>query len=525
MQYYSLKKNVLTEPLIWDWYAWPHLIPPLNAGCNFKKRYLPIMESFIAAPELHEEALQNPKMLGGPFINLSKNQVNDVEQLQQKILQEGAEILELAQDYEAFNNKLQEFEGFSFNELYQEIPDSLKGLIELVYDENHSPRIRFIESILYKKFNLDKHQSIEFSVTNNDARDFVMATPRVSHPEKWRWKVPFKSKKLEKILATESHPLSKEEILKITNNFNSQPENFDIFFEPTTNAQQNEKLSNNLRMRYFGHACLLLETSDIAILIDPIISPQTKSKQPRWTYNDLPENIDYVLITHNHTDHLVIETLLRIKHKVRHIVIPQSQKGFIIDPSMKYILQELGFNNIIQMDDFDKIALPHGQIISLPFLGEHADLDIQSKTAYYISLHNKNFIFCADSDNLSPKLYDYIFETLPEIDVIFLGMECKGAPLSWLYGPLFTQAIPRNKDISRRLSGSNSERGLDLVNRGKAKHVCLYAMGMEPWLGHIMALAYTHDSLQIKEADKFTADCAQAGIKVDKPYLKHEWIF
>jgi len=61
-------------------------------------------------------------------------------------------------------------------------------------------------------------------------------------------------------------------------------------------------------------------------------------------------------------------------------------------------------------------------------------------------------------------------------------MECDGAPLSWLYGPLITRPIDRKVDHSRRLSGSNYERGIDIVNRFRCKEAYVYAMGMEPWL-------------------------------------------
>ena len=55
-----------------------------------------------------------------------------------------------------------------------------------------------------------------------------------------------------------------------------------------------------------------------------------------------------------------------------------------------------------------------------------------------------------------------------DVDVLFLGMECDGAPLSWLYGPLITKPLDRKIDHSRRLSGSNYERGIDIVTASAA---------------------------------------------------------
>ena len=67
-------------------------------------------------------------------------------------------------------------------------------------------------------------------------------------------------------------------------------------------------------------------------------------------------------------------------------------------------------------------------------------------------------------------------------------MECDGAPLSWLYGPLLTQKLPRAMDESRRLAGSNYEQGMGLVDRFGCKLVYVYAMGQEPWLGYISSI-------------------------------------
>ena len=57
---------------------------------------------------------------------------------------------------------------------------------------------------------------------------------------------------------------------------------------------------------------------------------------------------------------------------------------------------------------------------------------------------NKKVLLAADSNNMSSELYDYIFDEIGKIDVLFLGMECDGAPLSWLYGSLLSSPIKRS---------------------------------------------------------------------------------
>jgi hypothetical protein len=97
-------------------------------------------------------------------------------------------------------------------------------------------------------------------------------------------------------------------------------------------------------------------------------------------------------------------------------------------------------------------------------------------------------------------------------DVIFLGMECDGAPLSWVYGPLLTQPLERKMDQSRKLCGSNFVQAFDLISRLGCQQVYVYAMGQEPWLNHIMCLRYSDSSPQIVESNKLLEACQKRGI-------------
>ena len=55
-----LKPNIVVEPLVGNWYAWAHLIPPATAAMNFANRHLPIMESYVNSPNVHRAAAKNP---------------------------------------------------------------------------------------------------------------------------------------------------------------------------------------------------------------------------------------------------------------------------------------------------------------------------------------------------------------------------------------------------------------------------------------------------------------------------------
>src|SRR5712692_6107596 len=105
---------------------------------------------------------------------------------------------------------------------------------------------------------------------------------------------------------------------------------------------------------------------------------------------------------------------------------------------------------------------------------------------------------------------------------MFIGMECEGAPLSWLYGPLLTQRIERTFDQSRRLAGSNFKQALGIGERLKCKEVYVYAMGQEPWLNYVMSIKYTDQSLPITESDRLIQECIGRGIVAERLFGEKE---
>ena len=52
---------------------------------------------------------------------------------------------------------------------------------------------------------------------------------------------------------------------------------------------------------------------------------------------------------------------------------------------------------------------------------------------------------------------------LGRVDMAFLGMECAGAPLTWLYQGLLTKPVSKKMSDSRTLSGSNAEQAAAII--------------------------------------------------------------
>ena len=518
-----LRQNIQVEPLIDHWYAWPHLIPPATASRNITERHMKIMTSYINSPQVHLNAVKNPKMHGGPFIDLG-GRVDEVRALRDRTKAERSHLFELSAAIGELDNMIRtNAKGYSLQPLYAKVPDILRGYVELLYDLNHQPSFRLIEPLLYKSRYYDPSmQSLMLSVIQQDDRPFVLSTPRLEDDSSLHLQIPFNSPVVNELFRLKSSPRPQEEIEEMFDLNEGQRELLKSFLTPEPAPRYTSYQGAGVRWRYFGHACILIESQGVSMLFDPVLSYTYESGISRYTYLDLPDSIDYVLITHHHQDHVLFETLLQIRHKVKTIVVPRSGGGQLQDPSLKLLLEQAGFTNVIEATEMEEIKTGNVRITALPFFGEHADLDIRSKMAWLVKIGAHAMIFAADSCNIEPRLYEHIHREVGDVDALFLGMECDGAPLTWLYGPLITARTERAMDESRRLSGSNFEQGKSIVEVFNCKEVYVYAMGQEPWLNYITSIKYTAESRPIVESDKLVKWSLERGIIAERLFGEKE---
>ena len=519
-----LRANTMVEPLVDGWYAWAHLIPPATAARNLTQRYLKIMDSYIESPETHASAVKNPALLGGPFMDFDRNRVEEVSKLREQTLQQRTGLIRLSRAIEKLDCMLQEkAKGYSMEPLYAEIPEELQGYVELVYDLNNQPSFRLIEPLLYhSEYYNDSMQSLLLSEIGHDDRPFALSTPRLSRKESAEIRLPFKSPELDLLFRAKNAPVDANELCE---RLRLSPEAEKVFrsFLTTEAPKPYQKYSGpGARWRYFGHACILLETPSVNVLLDPVLSYTYESEISRYTYEDLPPVIDYVLITHDHQDHILFETLLQLRPRIRNIVVPRNNSGSLQDPSLRLLLQQCGFRNVIELDEMDQIEFDGGSIMALPFLGEHGDLNIHSKAAWRLCVNDHVLLFAADSCNIDPKIYRHVHQQVGDAEVLFIGMECNGAPMSWLYGSLLTRPVERSKDHSRRLAGSDFERAKAMVDQFGCKEVYVYAMGQEPWLNYVMSVKYTETSKPIVHSNQLVSYCQSRGIEAARLFGEKE---
>ncbi|HEX8183547.1 MAG TPA: MBL fold metallo-hydrolase, partial [Blastocatellia bacterium] len=506
-----LKESVQIEPLFNRWHAWILMVPPVTAALNLLDRYLKIMHSYVNSPALHAAAVKNPAMRGGPFIDLDADRVPEVRDLILETQSRNAKLLEFARAIKQLNQLLAEkARGEALETLYAEVPDILRGYVELCYDLNHNPSFRFFESLVYRsEYYREAEASQNFELTEaarDGDRPFILSTPRLRSRNGVSLDLPFSSPRLDALSRMRTTPLSYDAIRSSLGVEIDNEPLFRSFFTPEPPKAYTGYDGDSFRIRYFGHACLLIESRKARILIDPIISYATGGV-PRFTYSDLPEEIDFLLITHSHHDHAVIESLVQLRPRIKTVVVGRNYDGLIQDPSLQLVFERLGFQNVMEIRDLQEIPIPGGAIVGIPFLGEHHDLLMQSRTGYLIRMGGDSLLCIADSCNIEPRLYDHLLKSTGGADILFLGMECDGARPSWIYGPLFPEPLPREINQSRRARGSNFNEARSIVDTFKFKQVYVYAMGQEPWVNHILDNQFTDASNPVIQSRQLVDEC------------------
>lgn len=520
---YLLRPDVVVEPLVAGWHATSHLLSPLSFALITARRHLPLLESFLDDPEVHEAAVQDPDLLGGPFVDLPIDRLPEARAFLHWTRTALSSQLELAGALDELWQLLAErADGHSMAELYVEMPKMLRGLVELVYTPAGAPDIRPIEALLQNSAYQDPAlQCALIQRTSAAKRSFAMCTPRLPGPHDLVLERPFCDPAYDLLARARHEPVTLAGLLAGLGLDDRHADRLlPLLQEASTHSLPPRPAlpPARSRWRYFGHACVLVETAaGQSILIDPVIANEPGREPDRYTLADLPERIDYLLITHNHPDHALVETLLALRWRTDTVLVP-ANGGSLVDPSLKLFLESLGFSKVRSLDPLEQVENAELAIRAIPFLGEHADLDIRSKTAWLVDTGDQRLLFAADSNNLAPELYRHLAPLIGRLDALFLGMECQGAPMSWLYGALLPRATDRAHDQSRRLDGSDSTRALALVEALDIGEVLVYAMGLEPWLRFICGIDDDPDNRPMTECRRFIEMCQARGVPARRLY-------
>jgi hypothetical protein len=119
-------------------------------------------------------------------------------------------------------------------------------------------------------------------------------------------------------------------------------------------------------------------------------------------------------------------------------------------------------------------------------------------------------------------LYDLVKDIIGEVDTLFIGMECLGAPLSWVYGPYLPINLDRKSDQSRRLNGSDFPKAMKVVESLGCKNVFIYALGAEPWMQFLTSIDPSDDTPPMVNSNALIQKCHTLGISAKRLYGRYD---
>lgn len=519
-----MREDVYFEPLFNHWYAWPYLIQPATAARHMVNTHRRIMKSFVNNYQMHILANKERDLAGSEYLDCREDQLPEIRALIEEIDGKCAPLVTLSNAISELEELLRTHtSGESIEPLYSKVPDALKGFVELFMDAEHHASYRLIEPLLYRSEYYQRElQSLRFGLLSRvEERPFVFSTPRLPDSNHMQLQMDFTHPHVDLLFSARQRPISDAQLdaLGADAPLRGGLSVADLFTQQAP-KRRHEPVRDTIRVSYIGHAGFLIESPEVTILVDPVIpSRDDQDADAVISFSELPDKIDYICVTHSHQDHVNIETLLQLRYKTGKVLAPKNNGGGLFDPSIKLMLKALNFD-VLEAEDLDEFPVPGGKIVSMPFLGEHGDLHIRSKSAWYLELHGRKFFFGADSSNLEHRLYEKLGSLYTGFDILAVGMECVGAPYTWLYGALTTKTVSKNIKNSRRLNGSDFERAFPLALAFNPKRVFVYALGRERWCRYFTGIEYHDDSKQLLESNKMVQACKDKGIDAECMYGK-----
>ncbi len=152
-------------------------------------------------------------------------------------------------------------------------------------------------------------------------------------------------------------------------------------------------ISHNLDfIANLGHSTFLVSYKGVRFLTDPFLSPHIfgiRRQKPALRPDLVPE-VDYILISHAHYDHLDVRTLRRLKRNST-VVLPENTKP---------VLGNMYFKKILELKRYETYLDNKVEIIALPVKhnkGRSILFPNTDTVSYIIKIENRTFYFAGDT--------------------------------------------------------------------------------------------------------------------------------
>lgn len=178
----------------------------------------------------------------------------------------------------------------------------------------------------------------------------------------------------------------------------------------------NSELIAHMKVEYISHACMLIDTGDLKIATDPWwVGPAYCGKWhvfPKPVRTDFVNDVDIVLISHGHEDHLNEPTLKLFPSSTK-IFYPYSFFG-----GAKEYLESMGFEDVKEAITFRKYKLSENTFVTFIINSHDSIMVIESGGKVLVNVNDALHSY-------PEKVIDYylqlIKEKWPVIDIIFCG--------------------------------------------------------------------------------------------------------
>lgn len=175
--------------------------------------------------------------------------------------------------------------------------------------------------------------------------------------------------------------------------------------------------SEQLTFTWIGHSTFLIQAAGINIITDPVFGDLgpffRRTIRPGIVLSALPA-IDYVLISHNHRDHMDSTTLHYLKRN-------NAQTCFLVPKGNKIWFQKRGFERVTEYTWWEQAEFKHhGTPVTFSFLPAHhwsqrtlLDLNKTLWGSWMISINGEHTYFAGDTAYSSH--FSSIFKEFPSI--------------------------------------------------------------------------------------------------------------
>ena len=212
--------------------------------------------------------------------------------------------------------------------------------------------------------------------------------------------------------------------------------------------------SEEYKFTWFGHSSVLLQVEGVNILIDPVLvnrffpitwlGPKRFSELPVGI-PDLPD-IDVVLITHDHHDHLEPRTIKALDGKVSRYFVPLGVEKHLI----KWGVDS---DKIVSLAWWESVSYRSMEFVCTPsrhFSGRR--LTGQKRTEYCSwVMRNSKFKFFDSGDGSVGKHFEMINERFGAFDLVF--MECGQYNEKWHYSHMYPEeSVHMAKKVGARIA-------------------------------------------------------------------------